>query len=122
MGYSVYWIAYRNRWEGYGVPAVCDWPNCHVELDHGLAYRCEEHVAHEWDIDGEDEKIVYLEGCDLTLCEKHRYNDEESHFAITPKPNVPEWIAFLLSDDSWAQWRAENPEKVERYERCINGS
>ena len=40
MGWA---IGYDGRWErdiGYGVPAVCDHPDCNVRIDRGLDYVC----------------------------------------------------------------------------------
>ena len=30
----------------------------------------------------------------------------------TPKLDLPEWIEWKLTDESWQQWRDENPEEV----------
>ncbi|WP_336633629.1 MULTISPECIES: hypothetical protein [unclassified Microbacterium] len=115
MGYQVYEDrAARDlgveRWAGYGVPAVCDHPDCAEAVDRGLGYRC-------GDIGGEA-------GCGLSFCSGHlhmdggatqkceRCRDEEPPF--TPKPDTAEWESWMLTDDSWAQWRAEHPDRVEQ--------
>lgn len=113
MGYQVYEDrAARDlgvaRWAGYGVPGVCDRPDCTAELYRGLDSRC-----------GED---VDTHGCGLSFCGEHmvagwdapqmctRCVEDEPPF--TPKPDTAEWENHMLSDDSWGRWRAENPERV----------
>lgn len=45
---------------GYGVEAICDKPDCNVEIDRGLAYVC-----------GGDPRGGKF-GCGRFFCEKHR--------------------------------------------------
>lgn len=117
MGYGVYWVPERNRWEGYGVPAVCDFPDCDEKIDHGIAYRCEVH-REIW-YDEEDREVEHEdEGCGLTLCEGHRYQSG-THFWVDPKPQAHEWIVWVLSDESWKQWRKENPDRVAEYRKTL---
>ena len=52
MGYQVYedhWAKEYgvDRWAGYGVPAVCDFPDCTVKIDGGTDYRCEARCGEE---------------------------------------------------------------------------
>ena len=102
-------IGYDRRWErdiGYGVPAICDHPGCGKQIDRGLAYVCgsgpygEEH------------------GCGLFFCLAHlgmtdrgqlceRCDEGKEPFAPTKDTN--EWLNHKMTDDSWAQWRHENP-------------
>lgn len=104
MGYAVYEDRNADRWAGYGVPAVCDWPDCNAEIDRGLDYKCEYHEPEEGDSDDE--------GCGLFFCPKHaRHTD--GHAAATPKRDTVEWMQHMLTDRSWKQWRAENPSRVE---------
>ena len=106
MGYSVGYI--NHRWIGYGVPSLCDQPNCGEEIDRGMAYLCG---------DGEF-------GCGLFFCYEHLEisssdnepqmcercsNGEES---FEPTPDTSEWIEHMLTDESWEQWRIENPDQV----------
>lgn len=35
------------------------------------------------------------------------------------KPEHPEWLAHVLSDESWKQWRIDNPERVEAYTEAL---
>jgi hypothetical protein len=123
MGYQVYQI--NGRWCGYGVPAYCDHPECHEEINRGLAYCCGGEPNSE-------------KGCGLYFCEQHRIlecfdTDGEvcSHTddcdcecadvcercakkatPFSPKPDHPSWIKHILTDESWSQWRKENPEIV----------
>lgn len=109
IGYDDRW----HRWIGYGVPAYCDHPKCHAEIDRGLAYVCCEEEPYGGD-----------RGCGLYFCYDHRrdsygrcprcaaYKPPYKH----PKPDHPTWIQHLLHDPSWRRWRGENPEEVRRLE------
>lgn len=107
MGWAV---GYDDKWKrdvGYGVPAVCDHPDCNEEIDRGLGYVC----CDQQILGGED-------GCGLYFCSKHsnfsgmceRCQNEKPPFE--PKPDTAEWINHKLTDESWADWRAENPDFV----------
>lgn len=111
MGWS---IGFDEKWKrdiGYGVPAFCDHPECATEIDRGLSYVCCDSEPHG----GE-------RGCGLYFCYAHRDCDGRCQRCATargrkkgpfdPKPDAPEWIAHKLTDESWAEWRAENPEIV----------
>lgn len=118
MGWSVGWDSKHRRWRGYGVPAYCEVPGCDETIDRGLAYLC-----------GDGEK-----GCGQFFCPAHlwfnarhgdpqmceRCCDEEPPFPL--KPEHPEWLQHILTDDSWDQWRQENPETVERYRQELEKS
>ena len=114
-------VGFDSRWNrdiGYGVPAICDHPECKKEIDRGLSYVCGN------DMYGGEH------GCGLHFCEKHRSNyvylDEEGNDSIPvcercadpdgswfeAKPDTKEWIDWKLTDESWGPWREENPEKV----------
>lgn len=112
MGYGVYqdhdardWGVLR--WAGYMVPAECDWPDCHEKIDRGLGYKCEEHT----EFDDEVEDVMATEGCGLYFCSEHRYQERE-HEEIIPKPDVLAWRRWQLYDESWGEWRDENPAEV----------
>jgi len=127
MGWS---IGYDPKWTrdiGYGVPAVCDHPDCNSEIDRGLSYVCG------------GEPYGGDNGCGLYFCSKHlgyalNDNDDEDEEDDTPeygpqtcercgpgsglpdfkaKPDVLEWITHKLTDESWGDWRRENPNEVE---------
>jgi hypothetical protein len=112
MGWS---IGYDSSWKrdiGYGVPAVCDHPDCNEEIDRGLSYVCGGQPY------GGDR------GCGLYFCGNHLHYAERlpGHFCTrchprrrTPfeaKPDVAEWINHKLTDESWQQWRDANPSEV----------
>lgn len=113
MGYGVYWVSERNRWEGYMVPGPCDWPTCEAEIDHGLGTRCEDHDYGYINDEGEEEQIMDG-GCELTFCGDHLY-EVELHAGIKPKPDSLEWIGWVLTDESWAYWRSTHRKKVAEY-------
>jgi hypothetical protein len=104
IGYDDHW----QRWIGYGVIAWCDFPRCNEVIDRGLVYVC----CDQQPYGGE-------RGCGLYFCDKHhnRVWERCSRCAnyrppFKPKPEHPDWINHLLTDESWAEWRAENPEFV----------
>lgn len=116
MGWS---IGHDSRWGkygrdiGYGVPAVCDHPGCNTPIDRGLSYVC------GGDAYGGEH------GCGLFFCGEHLTHEERGEDfpqlcercaaggeAFDPKPDTAEWIDWKLTDVSWAEWRAENPEEV----------
>lgn len=107
MGWS---IGYDSKWGrdiGYGVPAYCDHPGCTEEIDRGLGYVCG------------GEPYGGDKGCGLFFCSHHAFmpysrctrckNYKKPYPA---KPDHPEWIQWKLTDESWAEWRQENPEFV----------
>ena len=109
MGWS---IGYDENWKrdiGYGVPAVCDHPDCDAEIDRGLGYVCG------------GEPYGGESGCGLYFCGSHLFAKgnlcvqcDTGEEPFPPKPDVAEWINHKLSDESWSQWRDENPEEVQR--------
>ena len=126
MGYQVYEDSKTGRWSGYGVPAECDRPDCATKIDRGLAYRCEDHghwrpllgVVHSGQtgipISKIEEEWVEEEGCGLFFCPTHLPN-LALHYGILPKGESPEWLHHILTHESWAQWRKENPDKAKEY-------
>lgn len=115
MGWSYGY--HRGRDIGYGVPAECDYPGCREQIDRGLSYVCG------------SEPYGGEHGCGLFFCGTHlkyyRHFPRDSfphvqlctrcyHYrpAFDPKPDTLEWVAWKLSDESWAQWRAENRDEV----------
>lgn len=121
MGWAV---GYDTKWQrdiGYGIPALCDHPECGAEIHRGLDYVCGGEPR-----GGET-------GCGLYFCYEHllysipehaqeEADDEdlrqrcercikaEEPFAATP--DVREWITHKLTDPSWQQWRDEHPDEV----------
>jgi|SRR5436190_11618140 len=111
MGWSL--GEHDGRDIGYGVPALCDHPNCVAKIDRGLAYVC------GGDAYGGDV------GCGLFFCEEHRsYSRKRASNgervtkslckrcrrgmpSFDPKPDVAEWLHFKAKHPSWAEWRRE---------------
>lgn len=114
MGYSIYQIGGRDC--GYEVPCLCESPKCTKVIDRGLAFVC-------GDSPGGNEY-----GCGLYFCGEHMYfrtyRDGETHQncyrcsnykpPYKEKPDILEWIAWKLYDESWEDWREENKEWVEK--------
>ena len=109
MGYQVYWNDTNKRWQGYGVPAICEHPDCNEEVDRGLGCMCG---------NGPDDE----RGCGRFFCGKHLYVSEddvqvceqclEGKEPFQMKPDTREWTEWILADESWEEWREENPEEV----------
>ena len=111
MGWS---IGYDDKWKrdiGYGVPSVCDHPGCPENIDRGLSYVC----------GGEPYGGEY--GCGLFFCSAHLYLSLRRpqrcarcfryRKPFTPTADTKRWIRWKLTDDSWQQWRDENPQAVQ---------
>ncbi|MEM9264544.1 MAG: hypothetical protein AAGA46_03375 [Cyanobacteria bacterium P01_F01_bin.13] len=99
MGYAVYEIerAGKQAFGGYGVPAYCDHPECNKKIYRGVDCR------YEGENDPHFEHGLYF-------CEDHIDPSEEDFLAaaVNPKPEHPEWIAHMMADPTWADWREEN--------------
>lgn len=107
MGWSIGHDDNWNRDIGYGVPAICDHPDCNAEIDRGLGYVCGD------DVYGGDK------GCGLFFCSKHklpiyceRCIDNKEPFV--PKPDKVEWIQHKLTDTSWLEWRRTYPKEAKK--------
>lgn len=138
MGWSLGGPDEHGRFVGYGVPAFCDHPDCAEEIDRGLAYVCGnqepfggEHGCGLYFCENHRDGWGYCERCspyvphfnDDYPDDEDREHDEElpdvprDWSSFEPKPEHPRWIAHLLFDKSWAQWRKENPAKVKELKR-----
>jgi hypothetical protein len=105
-------VGYDTNWRrdiGYGVPAECDHPDCTGKIDRGLGYVCG------------GEPYGGEKGCGLYFCESHLYAAPqrcdrclEDKPPFDPTPDLAEWSAHKLTDESWGQWRAEHPDEVAR--------
>jgi len=105
MGWSIGWDNTWKRDIGYGVPALCDHPDCNEKIDRGLNYICGG-VPY-----GSDK------GCGLFFCEKHKNLDlcercENNEDPFEPKEDIDDWTTFKLYASSWEEWRKENPDCV----------
>lgn len=108
MGWSIGYDSNYERDIGYGVPALCDHPECNEEIDRGLSYVCGGDP-------GGGEK-----GCGLFFCSAHLYLSigfpqlcerctGESQPAFDPKPDIKKWRDHKRTDESWSDWRKKNP-------------
>lgn len=110
MGWSIGFDSHWNRDIGYGVPAICDHPDCAKKIDRGLSYVC------GGDAYGGEH------GCGLYFCSAHLFYGKDTPqqcerclielVPFTAKPDVPRWIRHKLKHASWAQWRAEHPDEM----------
>lgn len=108
-------IGFDSKWNrdiGYGVPAYCDHPGCMAVIDRGLSYVCGgEPYGGGW--------------CGLYFCPEHLRisGKKRGHKQLCsccylgrgefkPSPEHPDWINHKLTDESWRQWRDENPAEV----------
>jgi hypothetical protein len=115
MGWAV---GYDEKWKrdvGYGVPSVCDHPDCEAEIDRGLAYVCGGGPYGGGLGCGLyfcDKHLTYDFGCDADeipqLCERCLAGDGGRPF--TPKPDTQAWLNHKENDPSWAEWRAKKTE------------
>lgn len=113
MSWAVGYDFDHRRFRGYGVPAYCDAKGCDVEIDRGLGFVCEGMWCH-----GEGEGgCVDLDPVEVTtfVCGEHSCADVDWDDLPTEHPD---WIAHLLTDSTWAEWRKTNPEKV----RALRGA
>lgn len=116
MGWAVGYDEHWQRWVGYGVPATCDHPGCGAAIDRGLGCVCG------------GEPFGGEHGCGLCFCEQHLiYTDksivcercEQGRAPFEATPDTVEWAEHVLTDESWEQWRQEEPEQVARMRRAL---
>lgn len=110
MGYAVYEEPSNGRWAGYGVPAVCDWPDCSTTINRGLGYKCEEGGDKYGDFENDGS---LCDGCELFFCSEHL--DRQHPDELVAKPDTTEWIQHMLTDESWQEWRDKNPKDAADY-------
>jgi hypothetical protein len=105
---------------GYGVPALCDHPECSEHINRGLSFVCGMINMDEGD-----------RGCGLHFCTGHlQYSPKYGQLCdrcyprkrkpFARKPDVTEWLQHKLIDESWRQWRADNPHEVAEVRKMIN--
>ncbi len=104
-------VGYDDHWKrdiGYGVPALCDHPDCNEEIDRGLGWVCG------------GQPYGGEHGCGLFFCSTHqvglhqnceRCDNQQPPFEA--KPDLPEWINHKMTDPSWQIWRDEQATKME---------
>lgn len=123
MGYAVYEDHGArehgvHRWAGYSVPGICDSPLCSERIWRGVDSKCEEHFACSIDQRTGEEIETQETGCGLFFCGEHQFHGD--HMESIPKPDLPEWVDHLLTDDSWEQWRDMNHDEVARLRGLSN--
>lgn len=129
MSWAVAFDARWQRYVGYGVPAICDFPTCAAPIDRGLAYVCG------------GEPFGGQHGCGLYFCDDHRAfgrvpadmpdpplvdGDDDGEWAelcsrchaseqpFQPTPDVREWLDHILMDETWSDWRRDCPEALQQ--------
>lgn len=110
------------------MPAWCEQPECKEEIDRGMSYACGGEPFSEFGCDRyfcgkhlsmtivdntqEDLKCRHgEEDCDcewIDLCERCAKGEDPFPY----KPERPIWVKHLLTDESWAEWRKNNPKEV----------
>ncbi len=106
-------IGFDSHWQrdiGYGVPAYCDHPKCHAEIDRGLGCVCG------------GQPYGGEKGCGLYFCGEHLWSPGQlcnrcwrrKRPPYQPKPEHPRWLHHKETDPSWAEWRAERQASSER--------
>lgn len=100
-------VGFDEKWQrdiGYGVPTICDFPNCNMRIDRGLSYVCG------------GEPYGGERGCGLYFCQKHLFMSVrlpqlcsrclKKRKPFTPKPDLQSWLNHKETDESWSAWRA----------------
>ena len=119
MGWAVGYDTNWNRDVGYGVPSICDHPDCDREIDRGLSfvcgggpfgggvgcglYFCWEHMNYVVDEETDD---FLFEG--QQVCERCAKGEDP----FEPTPDTEEWINHKETDPSWARWRERQEMKA----------
>lgn len=107
-------VGFDDNWKrdiGYGVPSICDHPDCDKEIDRGLSYVC---GGEPWG--GEagcglyfcSEHLVYAGPEGEQVCERCAEHKEP----FEPTPDTLEWKSHKKTDASWAKWREAYPEEA----------
>jgi hypothetical protein len=95
MGWAV---GYNSDWHrdiGYGVPAICDHPECNAKIDRGIGYCCGA------------EPFGGNSGCGLHFCTQHQEGPKQTcercvtnQAPFNPKPDTEEWKQHKKTDAS----------------------
>lgn len=117
MGYSIGYDHNHKRDIGYGVPSICDHPDCDQNIDRGLSYVC-----------GTD-PYGGENGCGLFFCSEHLHIVDRDQLCINccnqtgtqfeKKPDTEEWCTWKLNHDSWARWRLDFPDEVIKLKQLV---
>jgi hypothetical protein len=118
MGWSVGFDSNWHRDIGYGVPAVCDYPGCEEAIDRGLGYVCGGEPyggEHGCGLYFCGEHLTYAEDHERQVCERCAGGQQP----FDPVPDTAEWLNWKLTDESWAEWRRQNPAEAERAQAAV---
>lgn len=143
MGYEVYESKNNWRWQGHGVPAVCDHPDCNVLVDRGMGYACCDDPKHTNSCGGffcstHAELCTPIYEDEFEDLEKDEVKELLSEYDLTEMPTFDQsgvffqcghepiqykehrsWLSFILEDESWEKWRGRNPEAVALYAELL---
>ena len=114
MGWAVGWDSDMQRFRGYGVPCICEYPDCTKEIDRGVSYACAGECgryfcdSHLWLFNPGEKAGWFCEPCQVSP-------DPDPPHPV--KPEVPQWLEHVLTHWSWERWRNENPELAEDYRK-----
>lgn len=126
MWYAVYSVWDRFWW--YGVPAICEHPDCNKEIDRWMSYACwwepfsehwcdryfcEKHLGSKY-IKEDWSECNCEDDCkceSVDLCERCRDNKDPFPY----KPEHKRWIKHILKDESWEERRNDNPKKIKEF-------
>lgn len=144
MGYQVYRI--RKNWDGgyrfcgYGVPSYCEHPDCNEEIDRGMAFACggapdAEGSCNRYFCEKHRQGCFYIDPEGMHADDVKEGDDEDDYEFFTgfcercatdkdtPFPHKdehPVWLNHVLSDESWEEWREEEPEMVKEYQALLD--
>lgn len=142
MSWEIGFHKEQQRHIGYSVFAICDHPNCTVEIDRGLAYMCCEDPKPSASCEGfycaeHRDNYVYgdeiddmdddeLEAMGIDVESQAVFDAVENgdivrcrHLPIPLNKESAYWLELVLADESWATWRDENPKKVTAYQEAL---
>lgn len=143
MGYSCYTSEKHGREQGYDVPAICDHPDCSVEIDRGVGYVCLDNQDHTASCGGfycsehsalafiiSEDEFEDLDDDDAQelaesygLKEKPEFDEDGYFYICQHKPieykETRSWLEHIMGDESWQKWREEEPARAERIKTLL---
>lgn len=143
MSWAIGFSENQNRDVGYAVPAICDHPGCTAEIDRGIAYMCcEISPDHHATCGGfycayHRESYIYgdeLDDMDESELEAHNIDKDSDavaeaiddgdivkclHEPIEKGKENAAWLEHCLKDETWQDWRNENPAMVTAYQEAL---
>lgn len=111
MSWALGYDSGNQRDIGYGVPSVCEHPDCTKVIDRGMGHACGGGLPED--------------GCGRYFCYRHGGGSTcqacgkgEAPFPL--KPDHPDWLRHKLQDASWADWRAANSGAVVQLQAALD--